>query len=63
MLQITREEAKYLRDKGIYVVKSCRLKNKGTRRSKFYCEESAKALRELNKYRSSIVISEEHFAK
>lgn len=63
MVEITKEEAKYLREKGIYVVKSCKLKDNGRKRGKSYCEESVRAMRELDRYRSSIVVKEEYFVK
>lgn len=60
MLEITRDEAEYLRNKNIYVTKSCRFKNNGTKRGKFYCEESNKAFKELGNYRKSIMVTEEY---
>lgn len=60
LLQITREEAEYLRSKDVYIVKSCKLKNNGQKRGKAYCEESARALRELENFRSTIKIVEEY---
>lgn len=60
MLQITREEAEYLRGKNVYVVKSCNLKNNGQKRGKAYCEESARALRELENFRSAVKVVEEY---
>lgn len=58
MKEITREEATFLRSRGINVVKTCKLKRKGSKRGKFYCSEEAYIQRLLNEYRQSIATKE-----
>lgn len=58
MEQITREEAKYLEQHGVYCPKTCRLKNKGARRGKKYCPDDKYVQELLAEYRKTVRIVE-----
>lgn len=55
MIQITNDEAKYLREnlKNVKVQKTCRLKNNGRSRGKYYVEEEDKVLKALDDFRKN----------
>lgn len=57
MIEITSNEAKYLESIGYHCPKTCRLKNKGASRGKYFCVEEKKVLEALEKYRTDMVVS------
>jgi len=52
LVQITKDEADFLREQGIFVTKTCKLKRKGGR-GKHYCEDSKKTASLLAEYRKN----------
>lgn len=58
MNQITREEAKYLMQHGVYCPRTCRLKRKGASRGKYYCPDDKHVLDLLEDFRKTINIVE-----
>lgn len=58
MNQITRDEAKFLAEHGVYCPRTCRLKRKGKSRGKYYCPDDKHILDLLNIYRNSIKVIE-----
>ena len=58
MNQITRDEAKFLAEHGIYCPRTCRLKRKGKSRGKYYCPDDRHVQELLATYRKSIRIIE-----
>ena len=53
LIQITKEEAKYLREnvKNVKVQRTCLLKNNGKSRGKYYVEETHKVIKALDDFR------------
>lgn len=58
MEQITKDEAKYLESRGIYLPKTCRLKNNGARRGKKYAPDDKYVQELLAEYRKTVRIVE-----
>lgn len=58
MNQITRDEAKFLAEYGIYCPRTCRLKRKGKSRGKYYCPDDKHVQELLATYRKSIRVIE-----
>lgn len=58
MNQITRDEAKFLAEHGVYCPRTCRLKRKGKSRGKYYCPDDKHVQELLATYRRSIRIIE-----
>lgn len=56
MVEITRDEAMFLRDKGIYCPRTCKLKRKGKSRSKFYAPDDVRTIGLLESYRNTIQV-------
>lgn len=56
MIEITSKEARHLNSLGYHCPKTCRLKNKGKSRGKFYCAEEKKILEALENYRKTEVV-------
>lgn len=60
MNQITRDEAKYLADKGIHCPRTCRLKRKGKSRGKYFAPDDKHVSELLAAYRQTIKIVESY---
>lgn len=58
MNQITRDEAKFLAEQGVYCPRTCRLKRKGKSRGKYYCPDDKHVQELLATYRKSIRVIE-----
>lgn len=58
MVEITSDEAKYLRERKVLCTKTCRLKRNGRSRGKFYAPEEKYVLELLEDYCKSITIKE-----
>lgn len=56
LIQITKDEAKYLREnvKNVKVQRTCLLKNNGKSRGKYYVEETRKVFKALDDFRKNI---------
>lgn len=58
MQEITYDEAKYLRERGVHCPKTCRLKNKGRRRGKRFAPDDRNVQHLLEQYRKNIKVIE-----
>lgn len=58
MQEITYDEAKYLRERGVHCPKTCRLKNKGRSRGKRFAPDEQSVQQLLEEYRKTIVVIE-----
>ena len=58
MNQITRDEAKFLAEHGVYCPRTCGLKRKGKSRGKYYCPDDKHVQELLATYRKSIRVIE-----
>lgn len=58
MVEITKEEAMYLREHGADISRTCKLKNNGKKRSKYFCAEERKSFALLDEFRKNVKILE-----
>lgn len=63
MVEITADEAEYLRDRKLPCTKTCRLKRNGRSRGKFYVPEEKYVLECLAEYRRNVAIKETYPSK